>query len=67
MAYMELSLVLSRLVWLFDMRLKPGSTLGEGGWEGAAYGRQRVGEYQLMDKFTSWMDGPLVEFRGRLD
>ncbi|KAH0558333.1 hypothetical protein GP486_005004 [Trichoglossum hirsutum] len=67
MAYMELSLALSRLMWLFDMRLKPGSTLGEGGWEGAEYGRQRVGEYQLMDKFTSWMDGPLVEFRGRLD
>jgi cytochrome P450 len=67
MAYLELSVALARMVWLFDMRLKPGSRVGEGGWEGAEYGRHRAGEYQLMDKFTSWMDGPLVEFRRRLD
>ena len=30
LAYQEMSLILARLVWQFDMRIQMGSTLGEG-------------------------------------
>lgn len=61
-AYMELMLGLARLVWMYDMRLSPGSNVGEGDpeWE---WGRRRRGEYQLKDTFAAIRDGPLVEFK----
>ena len=62
MAYLELSDVLARTVFLYDMRLKAGESLGEGK-EGNEYGRHRVGEYQYVDRFTNTADGPIVEFR----
>ena len=63
-AYQELMSVLARLLWQFDMRLKPGSTLGEGS-PAFGKGRSRKDEYQLWDTFASKNDGPLVEFRAR--
>lgn len=65
MAYVELTTSLARAVWLYDMRLSAGSTLGEGGGEGAEWGREKRGEFQLKDTFTSMKDGPMVEFRAR--
>lgn len=69
MAYVELTTALARAVWLFEMRLAPGSTLGGGGagagGEGVEWGRHRAGEFQLRDTFTSMKDGPMVEFRPR--
>ena len=47
---------------MFDMRLAPGSHLGEGSPD-LEFGRHRPAELQLKDTFTSWKDGPLVEFR----
>jgi hypothetical protein len=35
------------------------------GRPGAVWGRERVGEFQLRDTFTSLKDGPMVEFRRR--
>lgn len=64
MAYMELRTTLARTLFLYDMRLAPGTTLGEGGPD-LERGRQRAGEYQLKDTFTSMRDGPMVEFRLR--
>ena len=64
MAYAELSILLARVVWLFDMRLKEGSTLGEGN-PALGKGRTRRNEFQLYDKFVSMTDGPLVEFKMR--
>jgi cytochrome P450 len=68
MAYNELTTSLARLLWLFDMRLaterEGGGPLGEGR-EGLEWGRQRKGEYQLRDSFTSLKDGPVVVFRKR--
>lgn len=82
MAYLELSVALARVVWLFDLRLARGGggevggsggmgegcgvCLGEGNPE-AEWGRQRRGEYQLFDAFVAMKDGPLVEFRARVD
>lgn len=64
MAYMELTIALARVVYLYDMRLSPGSHIGEGSPD-LEFGRHRAMEFQLKDTFTSAKDGPLVEFAGR--
>lgn len=64
LAYVEMTTVLARTLFLFDMRLAPGTTLGEGGPE-MEEGRRRAGEFQLKDTFTSMKDGPFVQFRAR--
>lgn len=61
MAYAELTMALARAVFLFDMRLAPGSHIGEGSPD-AELGRHRPMEFQLKDTFTASKDGPLVEF-----
>jgi len=66
MAYMEMSLVLARVLWLYDVKLQAGSTLGEGN-ESFAEGRRRRGEFQLIDTFVSKADGPMVEFKLRAE
>ncbi|KAK4495343.1 hypothetical protein PRZ48_013674 [Zasmidium cellare] len=65
MAYAEMGVALARVVFMYDMRLKAGSSLGEGDPGSRQVGRQRRGEFQLRDSFTSLKEGPLVEFRGR--
>lgn len=64
LAYQEISIALARMLWLFDMRLQPGSTLGEGHWD-MGEGRTRKAEFQLYDKFVSTHEGPMVQFRPR--
>jgi len=64
MAYAELTMTLARVLYLYDMRLAPGSRLGEGSVD-AGSGRRRGVEFQLEDIFTAEKDGPLVEFRVR--
>jgi cytochrome P450 len=65
MAYMEMTIALARIMWLYDMRLAPGTNVGEGGYPGAPYGRHRKEEFQLEDIFVSEKDGPMVQFRLR--
>ena len=57
--------MLARLLWLYDLRLQPESTLGEG-HPSLGKGRMRTEEFQLYDKFVSTHDGPMLEFRSRL-
>ncbi|CZT14739.1 probable cytochrome P450 67 [Ramularia collo-cygni] len=64
MAYAEMTTTLARIVHMYDMRLAPGSTAGEGK-ASFEYGRHRSQEYQLKDCFTSMKEGPLVQFRAR--
>ncbi|UKZ81786.1 hypothetical protein TrVFT333_009559 [Trichoderma virens FT-333] len=66
MAYMELTIALSRLVWAYDMQLAPGKLgeIGEGN-PGLGKGRERPGEFQMSDIFVSKIDGPYVSFRPR--
>lgn len=66
LAYQEISLVIAYMLWQFDMRLQPGSTLGEGRKE-LGPGRHRKNEFQTLDRFISMHDGPMVEFRQRKD
>ncbi|ESZ91878.1 hypothetical protein SBOR_7743 [Sclerotinia borealis F-4128] len=63
-AYLELMTSLARVVFMYEMRMAEGFNLGEGS-EDQEVGRQRCGEFQLRDSFTSTKDGPYVEFRAR--
>ena len=60
LAYMELRSVIARTVWLYDMRLAPGTRLGdvENGVE-----EERRGEFGLKDRWQAEKDGPMVQFR----
>ncbi|KAM7190175.1 Isotrichodermin C-15 hydroxylase [Rhypophila sp. PSN 637] len=67
LAYLEMMVTLGRVLFLYDLRRAAGGIVdpGEGGREGAEWGREKVSEYQLVDTFTSLKDGPMVEFRRR--
>ncbi|KAK0610117.1 cytochrome P450 [Bombardia bombarda] len=66
LAYIEMGITLARVLWLYDVRRAVGvEDPGEGGKKGAEWGRHRVGEFQLVDTFTSFKHGCLVEFRRR--
>jgi cytochrome P450 len=62
LAYVEMMVTVARTVFLFDMRVAAGSSLGAGK-EGFEEGRRREGEYQLKDTFTSMKDGPMLQFK----
>ena len=77
LAYLEASLALAHLLWLYDIRLGEGGPSGGGavttpdGWKGKKskkklrMERQREDEYQLFDHFTADRDGPMVNFRAK--
>ena len=50
-AYLELSIALARVLWLYDLRLVGGQT---------------GGEYTVKDCFVAEKSGPVVQFRRRL-
>ena len=70
MAYMELTVVLARLVWLFEMRLAAqytkqvtsDSMVNTNANAVAALQRR---DQQTMDKFVCQVQGPWVQFRAR--
>ncbi|KAK3314545.1 cytochrome P450 [Apodospora peruviana] len=68
MAYLGLSFVPAKTLWLFDFETAPGK-LGKvgGGTPGATDGRDKPGEFQLYDIFTSQHHGPYLVFRARED
>lgn len=67
LAYVELSLVLSHVLWAFDLRLAPGELghVGEGKVD-SPFGRHRVNEFQLFDHLTSAKHGPFLKFKPRI-
>ena len=62
LAYAEMSVMLARIFWLYDMRL--WGSLGEGRTS-LGKGRERTNEFQTWDSFTSTHEGPMVEFKLR--
>ena len=62
LAYAEMSVILARIFWLYDMRLR--GSLGEGRTS-LGNGRRRTNEFQTWDGFTSTHEGPMVEFKRR--
>ena len=65
LAYAEMTVTLARVLFLYDMRKAQGVVDPGEGREDLEWGRQRKGEFQLVDIFTSMKDGPLIEFRKR--
>jgi cytochrome P450 len=64
LAYVELTVTIARVLYSFDLRLAPGTTLGAGAKD-LEIGRTRPNEYQIMDVFASKKDGPMLQFRSR--
>lgn len=50
---------------MYDVRKAVGVADPAEGRVGAELGREKVGEFQLVDTFTSLKDGVMVEFRRR--
>ncbi|KAF2848045.1 benzoate 4-monooxygenase cytochrome-like protein P450 [Plenodomus tracheiphilus IPT5] len=64
LAYVELSVTIARVLFLYDMRLAPGTSLGAGSKDLEA-GRTRSTEYQIQDVFASKKEGPVLQFRAK--
>ncbi|KAF2737258.1 cytochrome P450 [Polyplosphaeria fusca] len=65
LAYVELTVTIARVLFMYEMRCAPGTHLGAGGAD-LEVGRTRVNEYQIEDHFASSKDGPILEFRARV-
>lgn len=65
LVYMELCIAIARIVFDFDMRLSEEQHVSEFVKDDIKAGRRRRGEYQLLDWFMSWNEGPWAEFRRR--
>ena len=64
LAYVELTVTIARVLFLYDLRLTPGSSLGAGSQD-LEGGRNRDKEYQIQDVFASKKDGPMLQSRVR--
>ncbi|KAI1288578.1 cytochrome P450 [Xylaria venustula] len=64
MAYQEISYILARLIWSFDIRVEPNNSAGEGTGLGSS-GRAKKDEYQNYDHHVSEQHGPVLKFRMR--
>ncbi|KAK0611327.1 cytochrome P450-like protein [Immersiella caudata] len=65
LAYIEMTITLARVLFLYDVRRAQGIVDPGEGRRGAEWGRHRESEFQLVDTFTSLKEGPMVEFRRR--
>ena len=64
LAIMELMVMVSRTLYRLDVRLVPGSTVGEGAPE-LGWGRNDRSQYVVGDAFIPLRNGPMVQFRRR--
>lgn len=64
LAWIEMSIVLAKLVYMFDTREDPNKAVG-GGAPGKGRGRENPDIYQTYDVFVSLHDGPMVQFKRR--
>ena len=66
MAYAETSVVVARMIWLFEMRLAQDVGIEDQSNEPDFLKVMRArGEYASVDKFVSKSRGPFIEFRAR--
>ena len=64
LAYLEMMIVLARMIHQFDFHIGEGCRLGQGD-PALAKGRRRSDEFQTYDRFVASHDGPMVQFRAR--
>ena len=64
LAYTEMSILLARIIFLFDLRLSHNCRPEEGRsvW---ALGRKRKNEFHVFDSIVALHNGPMVEFKRR--
>jgi cytochrome P450 len=61
----EIQITIARLLFAYDVRQQPGSTLGEGHLDDPEPLRRRENQFQTKEIFPSIIDGPIVNFRRR--
>lgn len=66
LAYTEMMATLARALFLYDVRRAEGVADPGEGRVGAEWGRNRPGELQLKDAFTSIKQGVMLEFKPRV-
>lgn len=64
-AITELMMLLGRTLFRMDVRIVPGSALGEGN-PSLGWGRRLGNQFQLRDAYMAIREGPLVQFRKRV-
>ncbi|KAG8531950.1 uncharacterized protein KY384_003586 [Bacidia gigantensis] len=64
LAKLEMMLVTARTLYRMDIRIAPGSTLGEGRPE-LGWGRRNRNSFQLEDAYVAIRHGPMLQFRQR--
>lgn len=64
LAWLEMMIVMAKLVYRFEVKQDPESSLG-GGDPNMPEGRREVGQYQVYDAFVGLRDGPMVMFNAR--
>ncbi|KAH9903996.1 cytochrome P450 [Xylariomycetidae sp. FL2044] len=68
MAYLVMSLVVTKIIWYFDFESPAGAKGKVGGGDSrGTLGRERETEYQLYDIFSATHDGPYLVFKPRGD
>lgn len=65
LAWLEMMIVMAKLVWNFELKQDETNSLGAGDANGP-FGRREVEQYQIKDAFVAMRDGPMVQFRKRL-
>lgn len=65
LAWLEMSIVVAKVIYQFEVRQDPANLVG-GGCLGGRAGRDRQEQYQTHDAFVSLRDGPVVQFRKRV-
>lgn len=66
LAWMEMTLVLAKLVYTFEMRRDPSNNLGAGDAVKGRPGRRNPDQYQIYDIFVCLRDGPMVQLKRRV-
>ncbi|KAL8981373.1 MAG: hypothetical protein Q9205_003823 [Flavoplaca limonia] len=64
LAYLEMSITMAKVLYLYDVKAMEGSDLGAGRPD-QIWGRQNKEHYQTCDRFMSTRKGPIVNFRRR--
>ncbi len=64
MAQAQLSIIIAKTLWRYDVRKAPGQTLGEGHPD-LEWGQRDPNHYMLIEAHIAPHDGPMVQFKKR--
>lgn len=64
LAWLEMQIVMAKVIWNFEVRQDLKNHLGAGDVNGPV-GRREVEQYQVKDAFVAMRDGPMVQFKRR--